>query len=152
MAEWVLMPVVVRQVMRSENMRLNHEKSKMLESIKDNKDKIRNNKQLPYLVANVVEVSCPCPCRFAPCLRSSSLLTTPLPDSQNRSRSRRGRNRRISSRFRFPSVRDLRRHQDLHPADHLPPPYRPRPLRVAQTVRPDRRQQGFVPHSRHPSC
>jgi len=45
------------QVMRSETMRLNHERSKMRESIKDNTDKIKNNKQLPYLVGNVVEVS-----------------------------------------------------------------------------------------------
>lgn len=37
-------------------MRLNHEKSKMLEQIKDNTEKIKNNKQLPYLVGNVVEV------------------------------------------------------------------------------------------------
>ena len=31
----------------------------MRESIKDNTDKIKNNKQLPYLVGNVVEVSLP---------------------------------------------------------------------------------------------
>lgn len=42
--------------MRSENMRLNHERSRMMEAIKDNTDKIKNNKQLPYLVGNVVEV------------------------------------------------------------------------------------------------
>lgn len=45
------------KVMRSETMRLNHERSKMRESIKDNTDKIKNNKMLPYLVGNVVEVS-----------------------------------------------------------------------------------------------
>lgn len=44
------------QVMRSESMRLNHERSKMMEQIKDNTEKIKNNKQLPYLVGNVVEV------------------------------------------------------------------------------------------------
>ncbi|KAK4053364.1 26S proteasome regulatory subunit 6A [Microbotryomycetes sp. JL221] len=44
------------KVMRSESMRLNHERSKMLEQIKDNTDKIKNNKQLPYLVGNVVEI------------------------------------------------------------------------------------------------
>lgn len=37
-------------------MRLQHEKSKMVEAIKDNTDKIKNNKQLPYLVGNVVEI------------------------------------------------------------------------------------------------
>lgn len=42
--------------MRSESMRLNHERSKMQESLKDNREKIKNNKQLPYLVGNVVEV------------------------------------------------------------------------------------------------
>ena len=46
------------KVMRSETMRLNHERSKMREQIKDNTDKIKNNKMLPYLVGNVVEV-CP---------------------------------------------------------------------------------------------
>mgnify|MGYP006969720774 FL=1 len=44
------------KVMRSETMRLNHERSKMREQIKDNTDKIKNNKMLPYLVGNVVEV------------------------------------------------------------------------------------------------
>lgn len=38
-------------------MRLNHEKSKMIDAIKDNTEKIKNNKQLPYLVGNVVEVN-----------------------------------------------------------------------------------------------
>ncbi|GJN94611.1 hypothetical protein Rhopal_007694-T1 [Rhodotorula paludigena] len=44
------------KVMRSETMRLNHERSKMKEQIKDNTDKIKNNKMLPYLVGNVVEI------------------------------------------------------------------------------------------------
>ncbi|GAA5916632.1 hypothetical protein JCM8208_005002 [Rhodotorula glutinis] len=44
------------KVMRSETMRLNHERSKMREQIKDNTDKIKNNKMLPYLVGNVVEI------------------------------------------------------------------------------------------------
>lgn len=42
--------------MRSESMRLNHERQKMMEQIKDNTEKIKNNKQLPYLVGNVVEI------------------------------------------------------------------------------------------------
>ncbi|BGP36102.1 26S proteasome regulatory subunit 6A [Rhodotorula toruloides] len=45
------------KVMRSETMRLNHERNKMKEQIKDNTDKIKNNKMLPYLVGNVVEAS-----------------------------------------------------------------------------------------------
>lgn len=44
------------KVMKSENMRLMHEQTAMREKIKDNTDKIRQNKILPYLVGNVVEV------------------------------------------------------------------------------------------------
>ncbi|AET40268.1 proteasome regulatory particle base subunit RPT5 Ecym_5527 [Eremothecium cymbalariae DBVPG len=44
------------RIFRSELQRLSHENSVMLEKIKDNKEKIKNNKQLPYLVANVVEI------------------------------------------------------------------------------------------------
>jgi ATP-dependent 26S proteasome regulatory subunit len=43
--------------MRSEQIRLNHEENNMKEKIKDNTTKIRDNKQLPYLVAKIVEVS-----------------------------------------------------------------------------------------------
>lgn len=45
------------KVMRSEHMRLTHEQGSMREKIKDNADKIKQNKVLPYLVGNVVEVS-----------------------------------------------------------------------------------------------
>lgn len=44
------------RVMRSEMLRLLHERATMAEKIKDNKDKIENNKQLPYLVGTVVEL------------------------------------------------------------------------------------------------
>lgn len=44
------------QVMFSESQRLSHEKAVMAERIKDNQEKINNNKQLPYLVGNVVEL------------------------------------------------------------------------------------------------
>jgi 26S proteasome regulatory subunit T5 len=44
------------KVMRLELQRLTHEKTTMLERIKDNQEKINNNKQLPYLVGNVVEL------------------------------------------------------------------------------------------------
>ena len=43
------------QVMYSESQRLQHENAVMSERIKDNQEKI-NNKQLPYLVGNVVEI------------------------------------------------------------------------------------------------
>jgi ATP-dependent 26S proteasome regulatory subunit len=38
------------KVMKSELQRLTHEKSHMTDKIKDNADKIENNRQLPYLV------------------------------------------------------------------------------------------------------
>lgn len=44
------------KIMKSEIQRLQHEQSMMNASIKDNKEKIKLNKVLPYLVANVVEV------------------------------------------------------------------------------------------------
>ena len=43
--------------MRSETMRLQHEQNVMKEKIRDNGEKIKQNKVLPYLVGNVVEVS-----------------------------------------------------------------------------------------------
>lgn len=42
--------------MKSEHMRLLHEQNVMKERIKDNTEKIAQNKVLPYLVGNVVEV------------------------------------------------------------------------------------------------
>lgn len=44
------------RIMRSEILRLQHEASSMKESINDNLSKIKLNKTLPYLVANVMEV------------------------------------------------------------------------------------------------
>lgn len=44
------------QVMKSETLRLQHEQSVMKEKIRDNGEKIKQNKVLPYLVGNVVEV------------------------------------------------------------------------------------------------
>ncbi|KIJ54553.1 hypothetical protein M422DRAFT_24501 [Sphaerobolus stellatus SS14] len=44
------------KVMRSENLRLQHEQSTMKEKIRDNGEKIKQNKVLPYLVGNVVEI------------------------------------------------------------------------------------------------
>ncbi len=44
------------QVMRSETLRLQHEQNVMKEKIRDTKEKIKQNKVLPYLVGNVVEV------------------------------------------------------------------------------------------------
>ncbi|KZV86142.1 26S proteasome subunit P45 [Exidia glandulosa HHB12029] len=44
------------KVMRSDTLRLGHEQNTMKEKIRDNKEKIKQNKVLPYLVANVVEI------------------------------------------------------------------------------------------------
>ncbi|KAK0540666.1 26S proteasome regulatory subunit 6A [Tilletia horrida] len=44
------------KIMRSEQLRLNHEQSKMRERIKENAEKVKQNKVLPYLVGNVVEI------------------------------------------------------------------------------------------------
>ncbi|KAJ8518272.1 hypothetical protein ONZ45_g4630 [Pleurotus djamor] len=44
------------KVMRSERTRLQHEQKVMQEKIRDNGEKIKQNKVLPYLVGNVVEI------------------------------------------------------------------------------------------------
>lgn len=68
-----LFSLVFSQVMRSETMRLQHERKKMQVQITDNTDKIKNNKMLPYLVGNVVEV------RFPLSLSPSVLHSLSLP-------------------------------------------------------------------------
>ena len=44
------------RIFKSEYLRLQHDKTVSMQKIKDNKEKIKNNKQLPYLVGNVVEL------------------------------------------------------------------------------------------------
>ncbi|KIX03145.1 26S protease regulatory subunit 6A [Rhinocladiella mackenziei CBS 650.93] len=44
------------KILKSEYQRLTHEETTMKDKIKDNLDKIENNRQLPYLVGNVVEL------------------------------------------------------------------------------------------------
>ncbi|KAH9941061.1 26S proteasome subunit P45 [Amylocystis lapponica] len=44
------------KVMRSETLRLQHEQNVMKEKIRDNGEKVKQNKVLPYLVGNVVEI------------------------------------------------------------------------------------------------
>jgi 26S proteasome regulatory subunit T5 len=44
------------RIMRSDMNRIRHETTQQTAHIKDNKDKIKLNKQLPYLVANVIEI------------------------------------------------------------------------------------------------
>lgn len=42
--------------MKNEFVRISHESQSTRDRIKDNKDKIKVNKTLPYLVSNVIEV------------------------------------------------------------------------------------------------
>lgn len=44
------------RIMKSEIIRLQHEQASMVDQLQDNIEKIKLNKQLPYLVANVVEL------------------------------------------------------------------------------------------------
>ena len=44
------------RVLRDESSRLTHEKAGLAERVKENHEKIKLNNQLPYLVANIVEV------------------------------------------------------------------------------------------------
>jgi len=44
------------RIMKSEFQRLTHEQNTMKDKVKDNLEKIENNRQLPYLVGNVVEL------------------------------------------------------------------------------------------------
>ena len=46
----------VFQIMKSEIMRISHELQAQKEKIKENTEKIKVNKTLPYLVSNVIEV------------------------------------------------------------------------------------------------
>lgn len=45
------------QIMKSEVLRVTHELQAMKDKIKENTEKIKVNKTLPYLVSNVIEVS-----------------------------------------------------------------------------------------------
>jgi 26S proteasome regulatory subunit T5 len=42
--------------MKNDIVRISHESQSMRDRIKDNKEKIKVNKTLPYLVSNVIEV------------------------------------------------------------------------------------------------
>lgn len=44
------------KIMRSENVRIKHEIQTMTDKIKENRDKVKVNKTLPYLVSNVIEL------------------------------------------------------------------------------------------------
>ncbi len=44
------------KILKNEALRITHEQAAFKERIKENNDKIKLNRQLPYLVGNVVEV------------------------------------------------------------------------------------------------
>ena len=44
------------RIMRSDVQRITHESNSQRERIKENNEKVKLNKQLPYLVGNIVEV------------------------------------------------------------------------------------------------
>ena len=44
------------KIMRSEQVRIKHEIQTMNDKIKENRDKVKVNKTLPYLVSNVIEL------------------------------------------------------------------------------------------------
>ena len=64
MAHWSTEDIVSRarlldneiRIMRSEVTRINHDLTTQREKIRENTEKIRVNKTLPYLVSNVIEV------------------------------------------------------------------------------------------------
>lgn len=52
----LLSSVYQLQIMKSEVLRVTHELQAMKDKIKENSEKIKVNKTLPYLVSNVIEV------------------------------------------------------------------------------------------------
>jgi ATP-dependent 26S proteasome regulatory subunit len=52
---------IIFEIMKNDIVRISHETQSMRDRIKENKEKIKVNKTLPYLVSNVIEVSsCHC--------------------------------------------------------------------------------------------
>jgi ATP-dependent 26S proteasome regulatory subunit len=63
------------KAMRNESNRLSHEHTNVKERIKENNEKIKLNKQLPYLVGNVVEVSSAAVIRPSLCCKLCSIYS-----------------------------------------------------------------------------
>lgn len=136
-------------MMRQENLRLLHEQNQMKEKIAENAQKIKQNKVLPYLVGNVVEVSrhrilsrLPKSVPFG--LLRSSVLIPRLPNHEPPADP--GRAGRIDlgtrSRSKHLDVHgaqfEMRRHQDFFPTDRLFADDRVGTRGQAQTERSDR--------------
>lgn len=58
MKQWIILSTYFFsfQIMKSEIMRISHELQAQKDKIKENTEKIKVNKTLPYLVSNVIEV------------------------------------------------------------------------------------------------
>jgi TolA-binding protein len=75
------------RVMKSDVQRITHESKSQRERIKENLEKVKVNKQLPFLVANVVEVlepdaedgAYPCPRDCTPSIQCVCVLTLECP-------------------------------------------------------------------------
>jgi hypothetical protein len=114
------------RIMRSEFQRLTHEKQAMLEKIKDNVDKIDNNR-----------CAAPTACQTPMTLLTCPIQPTAIPRRQRCRDSRSGRRRRCRRRRcqRRPGCharRQVGRHQDVDPSNHLPAPHWSRRPREAQ--------------------
>ena len=59
------------RILRSDEGVMEHEQRKMQKKVEENKQKVKVNTQLPYLVGNIVEVRCLCPSSFPSFLLSS---------------------------------------------------------------------------------
>ena len=62
--------VYLLQIMKSEVMRIGHELQAQKDKIKENTEKIKVNKTLPYLVSNVIEVGIVGREKFSSCIQS----------------------------------------------------------------------------------
>lgn len=156
------------RVMKSEQMRLQHEQATMREKIKENTEKIRQNKILPYLVGNVVEVSLQgaaseavfqdgCRAQYSSSwhtwrfdsLTLRTFVRRSSVDSRHRPRPRRRRPRTKLSPLgptfsHWPDSSQMCSHQDVDSPDHLPPHHRSCRAGLSETRRSHRCQQGLL--------
>ena len=98
--------------MKNDIVRISHETQSMRDRIKDNKEKIKVNKTLPYLVSNVIEVRL----LFLLLRRDEHALVGLLVAIRPRSARRRGRRRQYRSGFA--TARKVCRHQDVYPTSN----------------------------------
>ena len=132
------------RIMKSEYQRLTHEQSAMKEKIKDNLDKIENNRFDFMNHGKLRELH-----------TDTFVLQAITIPSRQRRRAPRPRRRKGSSRRgrKYRSRRNprgqIRSHQNFDPPNHLPSPHRPRRPYKTQAWRPHRRQQRLIPRPRY---